>query len=202
MKRKRKPARTKLFAQITENAIAVFGGTHISLLNPQYGGDEELREIDLSVYLLVLCHSAGGNLDFFAAPATLAKTLRRDVATIRRSITRLQDAGFIEKIGYRIAHKRTNSGFTVKTWKEGRAAIENGDGLCFSTRVYKVLSPEEYLMELRAKVSDLSDILKQATDYNFRKRPEDFGIKTQKLKLKLKKPKVVRMDATGTLLKH
>lgn len=151
--------RTSLFAQITVDAMRLFGGKAISKLCPAYEGEEVLRKIDLAVYLLVLSHSAGGNNEFFASPATLAEILGREIGTVRRAIKRLEQAGIIAKIGYRIVHRKTNNGFTVNTAAEGRKAMELGTGLCFSTRVYSVKSPDEYLSHLRLTLIGTEELM-------------------------------------------
>ncbi len=191
--------RVKLFAQITVDAMTVFGGTPISKLCPAYKGEDVLREIDMAVYLLMLSHSAGGYNPFFASPATLAKVLGREIGTIRRAMKRIALAEFVTKVGYRIAHKKSNSGFTVKTAAEGREMIAKGKGLCFSTRVYSVRTPDEYLLHLKTLIENPSEILGQKRDFDFTRSPADFGITTHKPKgrLVIRKDRLRKPDETG-----
>lgn len=189
MKKKKRAKRTRQYGLITLNVMKLFGGRRISDLNPEYTGDEVLREIDMAVYLMALAHSAGGNGEYFASPATVGKALGRDVGTIRRAMKRLELAKFIIKIGYRIANRKEKFGFTVSTASEGREMIEQGQNLCFSTRTYTVIEPDSYLNYLRQNDIDHAKVVGEIDRYDFDKKPEDFGITLPKKKSKLVLPK-------------
>lgn len=162
------------YTKITSAAIQLCGGRKISEMNPDYIGHEKLREIDLVIYLLILIHCNGGERKFFGSPATLGKMINRDADTIRRSMKRLSNARFIIKEGYRIADRDLNKGCTVLSVSEGRNLIASGKGLSFSTRTYKVVSPQTLEKVIDPKLwSKLENSGGQRSDADFLNTPEE-----------------------------